>query len=487
MNTLSIPGRFEISARKSHLFPFLHDLTIAGITRRRFPGIYDIPACERDGIHGLRDSLLPVIGDVVGGFFDIRPLWTDHLHAPYDAERDGWYDRVWNRFSCLTYAYDAYGWLVDDSIAAPMPIVPREEWDYAWSFPYLHDLKNTYKSAGSNRFEVEFIGLRNLFWAQVRASVGNIKRTHSFTYNSIRIWTWDAYPFFRDHKVRVAMRPPCRFDAVFDPEQWPCRMRDLYKCLLYNLQTLLNYFPYSHAWEEPLPMGRWAYLYKTFGQQSKYYRWRRQSLVRPGWRIMARNLSTEETIELGFIDFDARDRALTDIWLPDGEYEISVLTSSLFWQDAHAGQVRTITLPTGENGMSFPTIYNLRSAVAGGVTGIYWSASHSEIDECVFGIWYSSETPVDTNRTPDATVWYNSSMTEFQTAFAQQEPQYVAVAAMNVGENREIGKVHELFLDWSDRPPRAPEDVMVLDEPLPVFDKEVEAAHEDDPFLTLWH
>lgn len=483
---LAIPGRFEITTRGNQLVTNLLDSLIDGTTRR-FPAWFDIPECERAGIAGLRDSILSVVDGGFVGFFDICPASTIHLYALYDAERDSWYDRVWNQFFSLAYERDAYAWLVDDSIVVPMPIVPREEGDYSWSFPYVHDRNSTYGLAGSNRFEVEFIGLQDLYWSKLRASVGNIRRTHRFKFDSIRIWTWDVYSCLRAQGTRAAIRPPGRFDAVCDPEQWPCRMRDRYTCLLINSQTLQNYFPYSHAFEEPLPMGRWLYAYDTYGQYFKGYRWRWQSLVRPGWRIIARNLATMEQVELGFIDFDAKDRSLSDVVLPDGEYEISVLTSSLFWTDARDRHVRTLVLPTGENATTFPTLYNLRSAVSGGATGIYWSATYSEIDDCVFGIWYSPESPVDTDREPDATVWYNSSMTEYQAVIVQSERQYVAVAAMKVGENREIGKVHELFLDWSDRPLRAPDDVIVLDEPLPVFDKEVEAAHEDDPFLTLWH
>ena len=34
---------------------------------------------------------------------------------------------------------------------------------------------------------------------------------------------------------------------------------------------------------------------------------------------------------------------------------------------------------------------------------------------------------------------------------------------MRPGDNPEIGKVHELYLDWKSTPPRAPDDVIVID------------------------
>ncbi len=59
------------------------------------------------------------------------------------------------------------------------------------------------------------------------------------------------------------------------------------------------------------------------------------------------------------------------------------------------------------------------------------------------------------------------SMTEYSTTFSQQEPCYVAVAAIN---DTETGKVHELFLDWSNERPMPPQDVIVLDKMLDIVD-----------------
>ena len=131
-----------------------------------------------------------------------------------------------------------------------------------------------------------------------------------------------------------------------------------------------------------------------------------------------------------------------------------------------------------------PTIYNLRSAVLNGVTTIRWSANQSELVNCVFGAWYGSDSPVDTNRPPDATIWYYASQTEYATIFYQNAPAYVAVAAMRNGE--EPGKIQELYLDWSNIPPHRPDDVLVLSAPLPVVDKTVEQHREDGEFWSMW-
>jgi len=176
-----------------------------------------------------------------------------------------------------------------------------------------------------------------------------------------------------------------------------------------------------------------------------------------------------------------------DVFLPDGDYEISVLTSSLFWKDCLDRTVRTLSVRPGEEVTPLPTIYNLRSAVLDSVTTIRWSANQSDLDDCVFGVWYSSDSPVDVARPPDATVCYYLLQTEYATTFYQNAPAYVAVAAMRTGDEPEIGKIHTHSLDWSNVPPRRPDDVIVLNAPLPVIDVGTEKRREDDPFWAMWN
>jgi len=101
-------------------------------------------------------------------------------------------------------------------------------------------------------------------------------------------------------------------------------------------------------------------------------------------------------------------------------------------------------------------------------------------------IWYSSESPVDVTRPPDNTIWYSNTMTEYQTSFQQNAPAYVAIAPIRTGDQSEIGIVKELYLDWNNTPPRAPDDVMLLDKPLPAIDTEIAASHSEEPNLSLW-
>lgn len=127
-------------------------------------------------------------------------------------------------------------------------------------------------------------------------------------------------------------------------------------------------------------------------------------------------------------------------------------------------------------------IYNLRSTVQLGTTLIQWSATQSDVTDCVFGVWFSESSPVDVEREPDQIVFYSPQMTEYQTSFSQHEPCYVAVAAIC---DTEMSKVHEMFLDWSSERPMPPEDVIVFDMPLPVFDTDIHERRSGDPTIML--
>jgi len=152
-----------------------------------------------------------------------------------------------------------------------------------------------------------------------------------------------------------------------------------------------------------VPPGLEACFYNRFdsiGRGFYTHPARKQAFVRPGWRIIAKNILTDEVLDLGFIDTESDNLALEGIFLPDGDYEISVLTSSLFWKDASDFDVRLLSIRPGEEVSSLPTIYNLRSSISQGETPIYWSASPSDTTDCVFGVWYDSNSPVSTEKHP---------------------------------------------------------------------------------------
>ena len=212
----------------------------------------------------------------------------------------------------------------------------------------------------------------------------------------------------------------------------------------------------------------------------------RQAFVMPGWSIIAKNIESDLVIPVGWIDEESDSRSIENVSLPDGDYEITVLTSKLFWKDAREHVVRTISIRSGQEISALPTIYNLRSSVSQGETTVRWSANRSEVSDCVFGVWRSETSPVLADTPPHDTVWYSQDLTEFQTNVTQSGPMYVAIAAIRTGNEEETGPVHELFLPWSNTKPRSPDDAVVLREPLPLFDSAIPDLHADEPDMQLW-
>jgi hypothetical protein len=190
---------------------------------------------------------------------------------------------------------------------------------------------------------------------------------------------------------------------------------------------------------------------------------------------------------LGFIDTDFIEHSLTGIELPEGDYEIFVLTSSLFWKDCQDRNIRMLTIRDGKEVDALPNIYNLRSSISQGITVIEWSANQNETaDDCLFCLWYSPDTSIDVTRPPDEMVWSVPLQTEYRTTFQQNAPAYLTIAARRQGDEPEYGTVHQLFLEWSTITPYAPKDIIVLNPPLPPVDQNINTLNQDNPNITLW-
>lgn len=226
--------------------------------------------------------------------------------------------------------------------------------------------------------------------------------------------------------------------------------------------------------------------FNSLGAHYTLFPARKQALVRPGWKILAKNIATNELFELGFIAADEENSALENVLLPDGDYEIQVLTSSLFWKDTMNNETRTISIRLDGGSSPLPTIYNLRSTISQGETTILWSANKSKVSDCVFGVWYSSSSPVATVGPPSETVWYSSEMTEYQTSIRQNAPCYAAVSAIRTGNEPEMGKIHEIYLDWRNVKPRHPDDVVIFDTPLSAYDANIMNIEQENPEISLW-
>jgi hypothetical protein len=187
-----------------------------------------------------------------------------------------------------------------------------------------------------------------------------------------------------------------------------------------------------------------------------------QSLVRSGWRVVARNIANNEQKELGFIDTDAPTRSLTNIKLPNGDYEIKVLTSSNFWQDTQSKNIYNIILQDNKELQPQPTIYNLRSSIIQGTTKIEWSSTKATANDYKFACWYSPETPVDTTRPPDPTIQYNPTKTEYETKIKQTKPTNLAITTIQTNKPQEQKNIQYLTLNWNNTKPETPNDIIIL-------------------------
>ena len=187
----------------------------------------------------------------------------------------------------------------------------------------------------------------------------------------------------------------------------------------------------------------------------------KQAFVQYGWRIFIRNTETDEQRDLGFITFDAVDKSITDVDLSDGDYEITLLHSSLFWKDAVDRVVRNVTIRSGEEPLlGLPPVLNLMSEVSDGVTTISWSSNSGDYEDCEFGLWFADTPPVVTSHEPDQRVTYTAFDVDYSVRITQATPLWCVVMAVK-GNMR--GAATEVYLEWSHDSPRRPDDQMAFD------------------------
>ena len=187
----------------------------------------------------------------------------------------------------------------------------------------------------------------------------------------------------------------------------------------------------------------------------------KQAFIKQGWQILIRNVETNEKRDLGFIEFDTVEKSINDVNLPDGDYEITLLYSSLFWKDAIDRVVRNVTIRSGEEPvLGLPSVLNLTSEIIDGITTISWSSNSGDYEDCEFGLWFAEIPPVVTFREPDQTVAYTSSDVDYSVRITQTMPLWCVV--MPVKDNMR-GPASEIFLDWNTGSPRRPDDQIAFD------------------------
>ena len=147
--------------------------------------------------------------------------------------------------------------------------------------------------------------------------------------------------------------------------------------------------------------------------------------------------------------------------MPDGDYEITLLYSSLFWKDVLDRVVRNVTIRSGEEPvLGLPPILNLTSEVSGGITTISWSSNSGDYQDCEFGLWFAETPPVVTFREPDQRITYTAFDVDYDVRITQAYPLWCVVMAIK-GNMR--GPASEIYLEWSNALPRRPDDQMAFD------------------------
>jgi hypothetical protein len=187
----------------------------------------------------------------------------------------------------------------------------------------------------------------------------------------------------------------------------------------------------------------------------------KQAFVPSGWRILIRNTETNVRRVLGFISHDAVEKVIKDVDLPDGDYEVTLLHSSLFWKDALDRVVRNVSIRSGEEPvLGLPPVLNLTSEVNDGITTLSWSSNSGDYEDCEFGLWFAETPPVVTLREPDQRMAYTAFDVDYNVRITQANVLWCVVMAVK-GNMR--GPASEIYLDWSNDSPRRPDDQIAFD------------------------
>ncbi len=362
--------------------------------------------------------------------FDVCPVQRDCQSVLFDADMSDrnapfscrfdvagrFYDGLYIRFDAETHGGQTAFALRYDATPLYREFVPnrfdalRERFEQKYGVPARFDVPESARTGMAARFD-------SLRWITQKC----VNRFDA----SIPVTRTGGCMRF-DAQGLLLKRVPGRFQAI--PQEWKALVPNRFDAL----ETVLSGIPLH-----------------------------RQAFVKPGWRILLRNVDTNERRDLGFMEQDTLDRSITDVELPDGDYEITILTSSLFWRDTVDRAVRNVMIRSGEEPViGLPAVLNLTSEVADGVTTLAWASEIADFEDCAFGLWFAEFPPVVVFREPDQIVEYTASAAEYQLKIRQNTPLWCVVMATK-GNLR--GPASEIFLDWGNGLPRRPDDQMAFD------------------------
>jgi hypothetical protein len=173
--------------------------------------------------------------------------------------------------------------------------------------------------------------------------------------------------------------------------------------------------------------------------------------------VYARNTATGAVLDLGAIEMDAAELVLTDVAIPDGDWQFWTERESTFWKSNRSRDSQVVRLASGAIPAvdPLPAVINLAASVSRAITTLTWDVSHPIPEWGLnFGLWFSETSPVATFVTPTALVEASKMRTSYSAIRRQSGAEYVAVAL--IGADGSLGTAAEIELPWVVIAPQSP-------------------------------
>jgi hypothetical protein len=217
---------------------------------------------------------------------------------------------------------------------------------------------------------------------------------------------------------------------------------------------------FANQWSVYVPQRRskiFANQWTGYATRHKVFANCWQSLYPDRMHVYARNTATGAVLDLGAIEMDAAELVLTDVAIPDGDWQFWTERESTFWKSNRSRDSQIVRLASGVPPAvdPLPAVINLAASVSRAVTTITWDVSHPIAEWGLdFGLWFSETSPVATFVTPTALVEASRMRTSYRTIRRQSGAEYVAVAL--IGADGTLGTAAEIELPWGTVAPVSP-------------------------------
>jgi hypothetical protein len=360
----------------------------------------------------------------------------------------------------MNYAAVSTAWdldLLNCAVQGPVALwstrAPISRRIMAWAFNQPPTVESAYGSLWDCR--------RDRFVAHI--SSHDIQLRGDTRVNSMFSAFWDAYRGWSNFRIAVGSRHDCVPDMrrAHIPSEWENRGNicnfTFYK---YNCGHIISVGPMFRFNQICIPRPakmaaswNWLPAFRA-GLASLSH-----SVTLAGVKVVARNIDTGVEQEIGFITEDAMNEGageITDVALPDGEYEIEARPASYFWPEARSATFSIYQLRAGEEPeKSLPEVVNLQAEMGRDFWRVLsWSVIVPEDISFSFGVWFGNSADMDISGAPDASVSRLKGLDYYQYYFKQSEPLYAAVAIITSDGVR--GKPAILHVPWDAAPLNSP-------------------------------